>query len=466
MRLSLVYIGVLVLVVAARPAGANDLLRLYELALTRDATLQAAEHQRDAAMEARPQALSQWLPQLSATGSRERHFMSEEAASFGLQNGIVPAPLGYFGLAGCARTSVYTVHCSANDTSYGVTLTQTLWSYQAYSQLKEADAQAASAEATYLSQQQDLILSVAQAYFSVLGAQDQLTTLRRERSAYAIQLKQAEDRERTGLGSRSDVEQAQSFYDLTAQNLINAQSALDDAKLALTTIVGEPPGHLSPLIEQIPLIAPDPPSADAWVASALRDNPGVRAAELTAQAADQDISVQRGKAMPTLSLAGTEARTSSPLVLGGNNNIAVVGVFLRWPLFQGGAVASAVRQSRALYRESEASLEAIKRDTTERTLAAYRDVVADIHSIEAARLAENSAYTAMQAAKHDIEFNVSPEFILLQYQGQYYFAVNAYDQARYSYLTNVLILKQQAGRLTERDLAGVDALLVTADSGR
>jgi hypothetical protein len=35
----------------------------------------------------------------------------------------------------------------------------------------------------------------------------------------------------------------------------------------------------------------------------------------------------------------------------------------------------------------------------------------------------------MQVAQHDIEFNVSPEFILLQYQGQYYFAVNAYDQA-------------------------------------
>jgi outer membrane protein len=466
LRSSLLCIGVLLLAVAARPAHADDLLRLYDLALTRDATLQAAEHQRDAAIEARPQALSQWLPQLSATGDRERHFMSEEAASFGLQNGIVPPPLGYFGFADCARTSVDTVHCNANDTSYGVTLTQTLWSYQAYSQLKEADAQAASAEATYLSQQQDLILRVAQAYFSVLGAQDQLSTLRLERSAYAMQLKQAEDRERTGLGSRSDVEQAQSFYDLTAQNLINAQNALDDAKLALTTLVGEPPGHLSPLIEQIPLIAPDPSSADAWVASALRDSPDVRAAELTAQAADQDISVQRGKAMPTLSLLGTDARTSSPLVLGGNNNIALVGVYLRWPLFQGGAVASAVRQSRALYHESETNLEATKRDTVQRTRAAYRNVVADIRSINAAHLAEDSAYTAMQVAQHDIEFNVSPEFILLQYQGQYYFAVNAYDQARYSYLTNVLILKQQAGRLTERDLASIDALLVAADSGK
>jgi outer membrane protein len=76
-----------------------------------------------------------------------------------------------------------------------------VWSYEAYSQLKQANAETASAEATYVSAQQDLLLRVAQAYFAALGAQDQLTTLRLERGAYAMQLKQAQDRERTGLGS-------------------------------------------------------------------------------------------------------------------------------------------------------------------------------------------------------------------------------------------------------------------------
>ena len=52
------------MVLAATPARANDLKDLYELALMRDASLQAAGFQRDAAIEARPQALAQWLPQL------------------------------------------------------------------------------------------------------------------------------------------------------------------------------------------------------------------------------------------------------------------------------------------------------------------------------------------------------------------------------------------------------------------
>src|ERR1700728_5135098 len=65
-------LALIAMALAAQIADANDLMALYELALTRDATLQAAGFQRDATIEARPQALAQWLPQLSATASATR----------------------------------------------------------------------------------------------------------------------------------------------------------------------------------------------------------------------------------------------------------------------------------------------------------------------------------------------------------------------------------------------------------
>ena len=58
------------LVSAMQVAGANDLKQFYELALTRDTTLQVAHFQRDALVEARPQAIAQWLPQISAKHSK------------------------------------------------------------------------------------------------------------------------------------------------------------------------------------------------------------------------------------------------------------------------------------------------------------------------------------------------------------------------------------------------------------
>ena len=45
-------------------------------------------------------------------------------------------------------------------------------------------------------------------------------------------------------------------------------------------------------------------------------------------------------------------------------------------------------------------------------------------------------------------------------QNKYYVAQLQYSQTRYDYLTALLTLKQQAGRLSEADLAAIDALLV------
>ena len=62
-----------VALVAGSPrAVANDLLELYRSALARDAVLQAATYQCDAAIETRPQALSQLLPQVGAAAGASR----------------------------------------------------------------------------------------------------------------------------------------------------------------------------------------------------------------------------------------------------------------------------------------------------------------------------------------------------------------------------------------------------------
>ena len=445
---------------AAAPANGNDLVRLYQQALSHDATLQVATSQRDAAIEAKPQALAGLLPQLAAQASANR-----ERAGF--QTGAIEtAPLGNGPiLNSVAQNCVLsdngqTEHCYGNVHSYGLTLSQTLWSWQSFNQLREANSIAASAQATLLSAQQSLLLRVAQAYFAILAAQDQLSTNRNARASFGELLKQAQVREQTGVGPRSDVAQAQSFYDATEQSVIDAQNALDDANLALTEIVGSHDQNVAPLQETIPLTAPEPASIDAWVTSATQDNPGVRAAQLQVEASERDINVQRGKGLPTVSLTGSSLRLYQDQALGGNEPLDSVGVSFSWPLFQGGAVASAVRQSRALNRQAQAQYDAAQRDVERLTRAAYRGVVTGITRIAAARRATDSGNSAVEASRRNLEFGTGGEFDLLNAQNNFYVAQRAYSQTRYDYLTSVLTLKQQAGRLSERDLAVIDALLV------
>jgi len=442
--------GLIFMSLAADFAAANDLQHYYELALTRDTTLEAAHFQRDALIEVRPQAIAQWLPQVGAVAQAAR-------IRAGYDNG--PA-LGSTA-ADCAISSTAgTQYCYGTVHTLGLNMSQTLWSFQSFSQLKEANFQVAAAEASFQGAQETLVLRVAVAYFGILAAADQLATNRSEREAFAALLRQAQVRAQTGVGPRSDVEQAQAFYDATEQSVIDAQNALDDANLLMGQIVGETVVKVAPLREDIPLVAPEPASADDWVMSARQDNFDVRTAQLKMEAASRDISVQRGKGLPTIFLTGSSSKITENQVLGGNQTLDSVGVSFSWPLFQGGAVASAVRQSRALYREAQVAYDAAQRDTERNTRAAYRGIVSGMQRIAAAHRAVDSSARAVEAMRRNVEFGTGTEFELLDAQNNYYTERRAYSQTRYDYLTNLLTLKQQAGRLTERDLFAIDDLLI------
>ena len=443
-------LSVTLFVLGTNRAGANELKKLYELALTRDATLQAAQYQRDALIEARPQALAQWLPQISASAQELRE-----------RAGFDSGPALGSTAADCAISSTAgTQHCYGNSRSLGLNLTQTLWSFQSFSALKEANSQVAAAESSFRGAQQSLLLRVSQAYFGILSATDQLSANRSEREVFGGLLNQAKVREQTGVGPRSDVEQAQAFYDATEQNVIDAQNALDDANLAMSEIVGERVAGVTPLREDIPLKSPEPESAEQWVSSARQDNFDVRTAQLKMEAASRDIGVQRGRGLPSLALVGSSSKITQDAVLGGNQTLDTVGVQFTWPLFQGGAIASAVRQSRALYHQAQATYDAAQRDAERQTRAAFRGIVTGIQRIGAAARVVKSSKQAVEAMHRNVEFGTGTEFELLDAQTNYFSAVRAYDQTRYDYLTNVLTLKQQAGRLTEEDLAVIDNLLI------
>ena len=96
-------------------AHGNDLKDLYDLAQTRDTTLQVAHFQRDAAIEVRPQALAALLPQISAAASATR----ERA---GYQTSDITSTQA----ADCAMSpDAGTQRCYGTARALGLTLSQT-----------------------------------------------------------------------------------------------------------------------------------------------------------------------------------------------------------------------------------------------------------------------------------------------------------------------------------------------------
>lgn len=444
-------IGGLACIVLAAPgvACANDLLDAYHQAQGQDTALDAALHQRGAAVEARPQALAVFLPQLDANANLTRDKISSSGSG-------TPASV-----PGSSAPAVSSAGAQFGNTAvYALTLNQQLWSFQSFHKLMEADLQVAQAEASYRDAEQSLILRVATAYFNVLAAGDTLRTNQLEREAYGELLRQARKRVDDGLSPQTDVKEAQSFYDVTAASVIDAESALDDARRALSELTARDTAAVAPLRDEIPLAQPDPARAEDWVQTALQDNYALSAAQLQAQAAQRDISANRARGLPTLSLQGSINKYQYSSQFGNNERDDRVGLVVDWPLFQGGTVASLVRQARNTYEALRAQYEGKRRDVERQTHAAYRGVVSGIEKIRNDRQAADSNQAAVDANRAALEVGTRTELSLLQAQTNYYDALRSYYQSRYDYLTSSLTLKQLAGRLGEADLAAIDAFLV------
>ena len=120
---------------------------------------------------------------------------------------------------------------------------------------------------------------------------------------------------------------------------------------------------------------------------------------------------------------------------------------------------SLVRQAKATYAQYQAQYEGTRRSVERQARLAFRGVVAGIDKIKANRQAAESNRLAVEASRLGVEFGTRSEFELLEAQTNYYNVLRSYYQSRYDYLTNVLTLKQLAGRLTEADLAEIDGLL-------
>jgi outer membrane protein len=462
------------------PVSAADLLAVYQRALQNDPQLREAENTRLAALEAKPQALSALLPQLSGTGliSRERDSGTQNqtqalslppCAGTALPTDLTPcAPAGTpttifesFGFTG--RTNTTTHH-------YTVDLHQSLFKWGNWVALQAADAQVAQAEADYQAARQDLMSRVAQSYFNVLGAQDDVEAQQFALTSVNRQLEQAESRYEIGLIAVTDVEEARASHDTTAAAVIAAKRALASAQELLREITGDPFDYLARPIEPFELASPDPISEDRWVEMALQQNLSLVSSRLAADIARDNISIARGGHYPSLDLVGSAGKITTNGVnvfpdgspAGGqtlDQNQRSIGIQLTFPLYSGGMVSSQVRQATYRHRAAKERLERTARQTEHDARDAYLGVLSEISRVKALRRAVESNMTALRATESGYEAGTRTAVDVLQSRQQWVQAQTDYAHSRYDYMLNVIKLQQAAGTLTEQSLSSLNILL-------
>ena len=428
-------------------AGANGLLDAYRLAQQQDQTFQAALHARDAAVEARPQAWSALLPQLSGQGGWERDRLHV------LQAGGVP--LNTTGPAPQSAIDWYTTR------SYQLNLSQALFNWSAFETVAQSDRQVAQAEATFRSAEQSLITRTASAYFAVLSAQDTLRADLDAQASYKQQLLEARKKFDVGLAAITDVRNAQAAYDSGTSAVIADRAAMDNAKRALGLIEGDPVSAIAGLHEDIPLVSPNPADAEQWSKAAGTDNPDLMASYDATEAARKQVAVYRAKYLPTVAASGTLNRSDSHSPFGSDALDDAYALTLTWNIFQGGLVQSQVRQAVASYQQNLAQYELERRTVDQNTRNDYEGVVSGIAAVKANKLAVVSNQTSVDATTVGLRVGTQTEINLLTARQALAAAQKSYYQSRYAYLNSFLALKQDAGRLGEHDLEDIDRLVDT-----
>lgn len=439
------------LVFSAQAAQANALLDIYQQALVNDKTLEAAQFQRDAALEARPQAIAGLLPQISGRAS---YTHQDSESSFSTRS------------FGQANASTITQKSKANEQAYSLSLSQALFDWAAIQKLRQSGDQVALAETAYRAAQQSLIQRVATAYFNVLAAADTLRFSEAENTAVGRQLEQSRQRFEVGLSAITDVQEAQARYDLTVASRINAETALASSNRVLLELTGAADSKLASVPEEFPMAGPDPLTPETWIEAARRDNLNVLAARLQAEVAKGDVKQARAKHLPTLHLeAGYSDSDASDTKIDGadsprTNKGSQIALVARLPIFAGGAVRSGVRAATSTASQRQAQFESATRTAERQTGDAYQGVLAGISRVKAFKQAVLSSQTALEASEVGLSVGARTSIDVLNAQQQLYGAQRDYARARYDYLLSVLNLKLSAGRLAEADLAEIDRLLI------
>ncbi len=432
-------LAVALLLAICTSVWAEDLMQIYEIALSRDAIFQGAQAEYLSAREAKPQARSFILPQINGTASYTRTGQSVKRST----------------LAGGDVSSDF------DTKSYSLNLNQVIFNKDLFIGLRQADLTVAQAEADVEAARQDLIVRVATAYFDVLAAEDTLRFTVAEKDAIGRQLEQAQKRFEVGLIAITDVKEAQANYDSAVAEEISARNDLDVTRNALAVIIGQFFGDLAKLSGRMPLVTPEPADADQWMEKAIEQNLTLIGTRLSTETAGLEVKRQRAGHLPTLDMlaSATQVDQGGGFFGGRDTGEIEVGVQLNLPIYSGGLVNSRTREARHNFQEAQENLTQERRDTAKQARDAYLNVISGISRVKALKRAVESQQAGADATEAGFEVGTRTSVDVLISLRTLFQAERDYSVARYAYLVDTLELKQAAGTLTARDVDKINQWL-------
>jgi outer membrane protein len=447
---------ILILFFLNQSSFATDLLDVYRQALVSDPIYQQAISQRLATQSGVAISVASLLPNINVTANptvtRNSYAGSDYENVPGTNTPLSPRNI---------TTRAYTL---------SLNVTQTVFNAAQYANVAGSLAAAKGADAILNSALQNLMLRVANAYFTILKDQDNLLYSNASKLAYKEQLSQVKQQYQVGLKTLTEVYTAQASYETAVANDIEAETQLANDQENLRIITGKRYSHLAALKEAMPLIAPSPNDIEAWVVVAQKQNWNIKAAQYAVDVARAFVKQQFAAHLPTVNIEGSINRlynndinrynSFNQLNGPGTQTIKTVGFDIQLPLFAGGGVVAQTNQAAYQYQIAQQQLEQTLRMTLSATRQNYLGVLSGISQIKADKQSIKSNQSSVAGMEANYQVGTETLVNVLNQRQKLFQAQTQYAADRYAYINSILALKQAAGTLSVEDLRALNCLLI------
>lgn len=413
---------------------ADDLLQIYQQALTSDPIALQAQAQRDALYEQIEENRAPLLPTISASVGYGKSWQNVSDSKY------------------------------SSGLNAGVTLNQVIYDHSAWVGLSLAELAASQADAAYASSLQTLIIRVTSAYFDVLSAKDNFEFKGSEKRAIERQLEQTKQRFAVGLTAITDVHEAQAQFDLARASEILAENQLINSYEALREITGIDHKQINILdTNRFSAVTPSPAMPNDWLKMAETNSVDLMTTRIGKDIAQETISLYKAGHMPSLNLnAGYTTNLEQKNQTENLNDYdnANIGLTLSVPLFEGFKVTSKVNQAQYQYVEASEKMEQTYRKVVKDVRNNFNNVGASISSIRAYEQSVVSSESALKATQAGFEVGTRTIVDVLNRTRDLYDSKRQLSDARYGYINSILALKQAAGTLNEDDVIAINNGLI------
>lgn len=420
------------LTVSGSAWSASGLLDVYQMAVTHDAQLAQARATYEANQELVTIAKAPLLPQINATGSYAMNDSSSDA---------------------------YDV----NTRELGVGLTQSLYQHDSWARYDQAKYQLKQAEYQIKFAEQDIITRVADAYFKVLLAQEDLKLSQAKEEADKTQWERAQASAEVGLASKTDVLQAKSSYDLSKSDRITAENNLDVAYEELTKLTGQPVKELKVIRLNVELPQQNL-NMEEWEQRAQDENLEVLQVEESANAAMEEVEVQKSGHWISVDLRAQYADTAysdegvASSSYTDRSNLTV-GVYATLPLYSGGATSSKVSEARANYKAATIGVRDAKESARLNARIQLRNVQRGMELVIANRAAVQSNDAFLEAAEEGYKVGLKNLLEVLTARTNMFQARRNLAESLHNVVLSRLRLEAVAGSLSSEQLSQYDKIL-------